>query len=64
VILAAEAATLAITFLVLNLSSGERKVDHRIPHRYATGHAQFVRPMGNLLGPLLLGDTSRGSRSS
>ncbi len=47
-------ATLVATILVLNLSSGERKIDHRIPHLYSVGDAQFVRAMGNLLGPPLV----------
>ena len=44
---------LAIVTLLLyvNLSSSERKVEHPIPHLYATGDSQFVRTMGNLLGP-------------
>jgi cardiolipin synthase len=44
---------LAIVTLLLyvNLSSPERKVEHPIPHRYATGDSQFVRTMGNLFGP-------------
>lgn len=39
---------------VLNLSSGERKINHRIAHLYNVGDAQFVRSMGNLLGPPLV----------
>jgi cardiolipin synthase len=50
--------TLAVSVLALNLSSGERKVNHRIPHLYAVGDAQFVRSMGNLLGPPLVGGNS------
>src|SRR5215211_7102575 len=44
---------LAIVMLLLyvNLSSSERKVEHPIPHLYATGDSQFVRTMGSLLGP-------------
>jgi cardiolipin synthase A/B len=48
-------ATLAVVLLGLNLSSGERKIQHRIPHLYRVGDAQFVRSMGNLLGPPLVG---------
>jgi hypothetical protein len=47
--------TLAVVLLALNLSSGERKIDHRIPHLYRVGDAQFVRSMGTLLGPPLVG---------
>jgi cardiolipin synthase A/B len=46
--------TLVLAILVLNLSSGERHIDHRIRHAYAVGDAQFVRSMGNLLGPALV----------
>jgi cardiolipin synthase A/B len=44
---------LAIVLLLLyvNLSSSERKIEHPIPHLYATGDSQFVRILGNLLGP-------------
>jgi cardiolipin synthase A/B len=47
-------ATLALALLVLNLSSGERSIDHRVAHLYAVGDPEFVRSMGNLLGPPLL----------
>ncbi len=43
--------TLALTLLVFNLSSGEKKVTHRIEHAYDVRHEQFERVMGNLLGP-------------
>ena len=43
--------TLALTVLVLNLSSGEKKITHRIAHAYDVRHGQFERVMGNLLGP-------------
>ena len=48
-------ATAAVILLALNLSAGERKINHRIAHLYNTGDAQFVREMGNLLGPPLVG---------
>jgi cardiolipin synthase len=55
---AGAAAMLAVTVLVLNLSSGERKIDHRIAHLYSVGDAQFVRSMGSLLGaPLVAGNS-------
>jgi cardiolipin synthase len=50
--------TLSVTVIVLNLSSGERKIDHRIAHLYAVGDPQFLRAMGNLLGPPLIGGNS------
>lgn len=40
-----------LLLLYLNLASSERKVEHPVPHLYATGDSQFVRTMGNLLGP-------------
>jgi cardiolipin synthase len=43
--------TLAVTLLVFNLSSGEKKITHRIEHAYDVRHDQFHRVMGNLLGP-------------
>jgi cardiolipin synthase A/B len=52
--LAAAAGTLGLTLLALNLSSGEKKINHRISPLYAIGDAQFVRSMGNLLGPPLV----------
>ena len=48
---------LFLALLVLNLSSGERKIDHRIAHLYSVGGAQFVRTMGSLLeAPLVPGN--------
>jgi cardiolipin synthase len=48
---------LLLALVVLNLSTGERKIDHRIPHLYAVGDVQFVRTMGSLLGaPLVPGN--------
>ena len=58
VALIAIAATLGLTLIVLNLSSGERKIDHRIAHLYTVGDPQFLRAMGNLLGPPLIGGNS------
>ena len=54
-VLVAVVATAAVILLVLNLSSGERKINHRIGHLYKVGDGQFVRSMGNLLGPPLAG---------
>ena len=53
-VLVAVLATAAVILLVLNLSAGERKINHRIAHLYKVGDAQFVRSMGNLLGPPLV----------
>ena len=53
-IVGAVLGTLVLTVLVLNLSSGERSIDHRVAHLYGVGDPQFSRSMGNLLGPPLL----------
>lgn len=42
---------LVVAFLYVNLASSERKVEHPIPHSYPATDSQFVRTMGNLLGP-------------
>lgn len=44
-------AVLVIVFFYINLASSERKLERPIPHTYATTDSQFVRTMGNLLGP-------------
>ena len=46
--------TLFVVFLVLNLSSGEKKIEHSIEPLYAVADPQFSRSMGTLLGPALL----------
>jgi len=50
-ILWAVSATIVIVLLYVNLSTSERKVEHPIPHQYATTDSQFVRTMGSVLGP-------------
>lgn len=47
-------ATLAAVLLVLNLSSSEKKIKHRIAPLYAVRDPQFLRSMGSLLGPAIL----------
>jgi cardiolipin synthase len=42
---------IVVLLLYVNLASSERKIEHPIPHLYATADSQFVRTMGNLLGP-------------
>ncbi len=44
-------ATLVIVWLGANLATGEKKVVHRIEHRYGVQDPRFVRTMGDLLGP-------------
>jgi len=52
--LTASLTTLALVLLVLNFTSSEKKIEHRLPHVTATGDAEFLRAMGNLLGPPLV----------
>lgn len=44
-------ATVVVIFLVLNLSTSEKKIEHRITHLYGVEDPQFLRSMGTLLGP-------------
>ena len=53
-IAAAVLATLAVVLLVLNLSSSEKKIKHRIAPLYGVRDPQFLRSMGSLLGPAIL----------
>ncbi len=46
---------LVAVLAVLNLSSGEKKITHRIEHLYSVSDPQFVRSMGLLLGPPIVG---------
>ncbi|MGF6413821.1 cardiolipin synthase [Paraburkholderia sp. MM5482-R1] len=43
--------TLVIVLLIANLSSGEKKIEHRIERLYKSEDPQFLRSMGLLLGP-------------
>ncbi|NMM06478.1 MAG: cardiolipin synthase B [Polaromonas sp.] len=55
--------TMAVTFLVtlaavliaVNFSSGEKKVERELPRLYSTQDPQFLRAMGALLGPGIVG---------
>jgi cardiolipin synthase len=53
--------TLAVVFLLLNLSSGEKKIRHEIQQLYAVEDPQFLRSMGSLLGPAILGGNRIGT---
>jgi len=48
-------ATVFVTFLALNLTTAEKKIEHRITHLYGVGDPQFLRSMGSLLGPPVVG---------
>lgn len=47
--------TVAGVLLVLNFSTGEKKVNRELPRLYATQYPQFRRALGALLGPALVG---------
>jgi cardiolipin synthase A/B len=54
-ILLAVLVTVLITVVLLNLSSGEKKIQHRVEPLYGISDEQFARSMGSLLGPPLVG---------
>jgi cardiolipin synthase len=47
--------TLAATLLVLNFTSGEKKLDEQVKREYALHDAQYQRALGVLLGPPITG---------
>ena len=49
------ALALLAALLYVNLSAGERRVTHEIPHRYPVDDPQFYRSMGMMLGPGIVG---------
>jgi cardiolipin synthase len=49
------ALALLAALLYVNLSAGERRVTHEIPHLYPVDDPQFFRSMGMLLGPDIVG---------
>jgi len=49
------ALALLAALLYVNLSAGERRVTHEIPHLYPVDDPQFYRSMGMLLGPDIVG---------
>ena len=46
--------TLAVVFVALNLSTGEKKIEQRLERLYAIADPQFARSLGVLLGPPIL----------
>ncbi len=54
-IVLAVGVTFAVLLLVLNLGSGEKKIKHEIAPLYAVEDPQFLRSMGSLLGPAIVG---------
>jgi len=43
--------TLVVVLVIANLTSGEKKLEHKIERLYASDDPQFIRSMGLLLGP-------------
>jgi cardiolipin synthase len=43
--------TLVVVLAIANLSTGEKKIEHKIERRYGSDDPQFIRSMGLLLGP-------------
>ena len=55
IIVGTGAAVVALAFLVMNLSLGDKQLDWRPKHLYAVADPQFVRTMSVMLGPPLTG---------
>ena len=49
------AVTLVVILVIANLTSGEKKIEHKIDRLYASESPQFIRSMGLLLGPPVVG---------
>ncbi|MCX5541256.1 cardiolipin synthase [Paraburkholderia sp. CNPSo 3076] len=49
------AVTLVVILVIANLTSGEKKIEHKINRLYASDSPQFIRSMGLLLGPPVVG---------
>ena len=47
--------TTAALLLALNFSAGEKKINQQLPRLYASSEPQFMRAMGGLLGPGIVG---------
>ncbi|RAR53838.1 cardiolipin synthase [Paraburkholderia unamae] len=54
-ILLTVAITLIVVLVIANLTSGEKKIEHKIERLYASSSPQFIRSMGLLLGPPVVG---------
>ena len=44
-----------VTILILNLRAGEKQIRYQIQHRFGVDDPQFLRSMGQLLGPSIVG---------
>jgi cardiolipin synthase len=54
VALASIVATVFVTLLVVNFSSGEKQITHELPRLYSVADPQFQRSMGIMLGPQIV----------
>jgi len=54
-VLASVAATAVAVIVALNFATGEKEIDEAIPRLYTVDDPQFMRAMGALLGPSILG---------
>jgi cardiolipin synthase len=48
-------AAVLITIVVLNVTTGEKRIEHKLEHRHGVGDAQFRRELSTLLGPPIAG---------
>ena len=55
VVLITALITAVCVLIVLNLTVGEKKVKHEIDHIYAIGDPSFIKSLGVLLGPSIVG---------
>ncbi len=46
--------TIVVGLVVLNFTTGDKKITRQVQHRYAVADPQFLRSMGVLLGPPLV----------
>ncbi len=46
--------TLAVAFVAINLTPGEKQIEQKVPRLYSTGDPQFRRALGVLLRPQIL----------
>ena len=55
VVIAVALATAVALLLALNFSAGEKKINQQLPKLYSASDPQFMRAMGGLLGPGIVG---------
>lgn len=56
--LAGAAIFALLTLLALNIFASEKAIEKKIAHRYGVSDPQFVRELGTLLGPAIMGGNS------